>query len=57
MGFRFTTGRIILWLLMILQGILIIQSGFKDQRNQMHELRSYLNKHYYNKNDTGSIIT
>jgi len=30
MGYRFTLGRIALGLLMILQGALIMQSGFKD---------------------------
>jgi hypothetical protein len=43
MGYRFTIGRIALGLLMILQGVLLIQSGFKDQLIQFKELRTYLN--------------
>ncbi len=31
MGFRFTVGRISLGLLMLLQGIFIVQTGHKDQ--------------------------
>jgi hypothetical protein len=30
MGYRFTIGRIILGILMLVQGVLIIQSGQKD---------------------------
>ena len=44
MGFRFTLGRILLGFLMILQGIVILQGGFKEQLEQMKELRAYLQK-------------
>ncbi|TNV73636.1 hypothetical protein FGO68_gene12210 [Halteria grandinella] len=43
MGFRFTVGRILLGLLMILQGVLIMQTGYKEQLQTFKELRSHLN--------------
>jgi len=43
MGYRFTIGRMALGILMMLQGALSIQSGFKEQITQFKELRSYLN--------------
>jgi hypothetical protein len=46
MGFRFTVGRILLGLLLILQGVLIMQSGYKDQLQTLRDLRSYLNHTY-----------
>jgi hypothetical protein len=45
MGFRFTLGRIVLGLLMVVQGIIIMQGGFKDQLSQFRALRSYLNRY------------
>eukprot|EP00347_Sterkiella_histriomuscorum_P002638 403367376 len=41
MGLRFTFGRICLGLLMIVQGIFFYQNGFKEQYNQMKDLRGY----------------
>lgn len=47
MGMRFTFGRIMLGLLMIIQGIVLHQGGFKEQLQQMKDLRSYcLNKNH-----------
>jgi hypothetical protein len=43
MGYRFTLGRIALGILMMLQGALSIQSGFKEQIVQFKELRGFLN--------------
>ena len=42
MGYRLTLGRVALGLLMIVQGIILMQGGFKEQQTQMRELRSYL---------------
>jgi hypothetical protein len=44
MGFRFTAGRIILGFLMIVQGIILINGGFKEQLSQFKDLRAYLNR-------------
>jgi hypothetical protein len=44
MGFRFTLGRIAIGLLIIMQGIVLMQGGYKDQVAQFKDLRSYLNK-------------
>lgn len=49
MGYRFTIGRIALGLLMLLQGILIIQGNSKEQLQQFKDLRSYLNKNQASK--------
>lgn len=39
MGFSFTFGRITLGLLMIVQAVSLYQSGFKEQTQQLKDLR------------------
>lgn len=43
MGFRFTVGRIMLGLLLILQGVLIMQSGYKESLQTFKDLRAQMN--------------
>ena len=50
MGLRFTFGRICLGLLMIVQGIFFYQGNFKEQQQQMRDLRTYCFKNDSNAN-------
>lgn len=43
---RFTVGRIALGCLMIVQGIVLMQGGYKEQMHALKDLRSHLNKNH-----------
>ncbi len=42
MGVLFQTGRILLGLLLVIQGLLIVQSGYKDHLTSFKQLRTYV---------------
>ena len=42
MGFLFQSGRILLGLLLVISGVIILQSGFKDHLQSFKELKRYV---------------